>query len=191
MDMTYFERDGTMRMIGNATSWNDINVSALALGSGASEPDKVNVASSSIKAYAFNGTTATVDELHGSLEILHDWKEGSVIFPHIHWAPTTSSGGNVKWQFEYLWTSRNDVATSSITETLVMPAGGIAWREMVVHIPTNGIDGTGKGIGSRLQFRIFRDPGDAADTYAADAILLDVGVHYERDTIGSRETIAK
>ena len=40
-------------------------------------------------------------------------------------------------------------------------------------------------------FRIFRDPADAADTYAHDAAILDVGIHYEKDTMGSRGITTK
>jgi hypothetical protein len=40
-------------------------------------------------------------------------------------------------------------------------------------------------------FRLFRDPADVADTYGFDAVLLDVGLHYEKDTVGSRQVTTK
>lgn len=189
MNMTYFEQDGTMRSIGDATTWDDINVSGLGLGTRASAPSIVTVASTNIRAYAFNGNTATVDELHGSLEILHGYKEGSDISAHIHWMPATNTGGDVKWQLEYVWALNDSTISTSTTISATVAAGTTAWKPLIAEFPL--ITGTGKTIGSRFGFRLFRDPNDAADTYTGNAVLFDFGVHYERDTLGSRGTGTK
>ena len=183
------EADGTLVFKGDATVYNDINISGQALGTGAAAPATVDIASSTIKAYAFNGNTATVDELHGTVEILHDYKEGSDIVPHVHWSPATNDAGNVKWQLEYIWINREGTSGASTTISVVTAAGGTAWVGHISSFPA--ISGVGMEMGSRFMFRIFRDPADAADTYGFDAVLLDAGVHYERDTVGSRTVGAK
>ena len=39
--------------------------------------------------------------------------------------------------------------------------------------------------------RLFRDATDAADTYDADAVLLEFDVHYKVNMLGSREETSK
>lgn len=175
---------------GKGTYWNDINISGLSLGTaGASVPDLITVASTNIMVRGFIGTGVTVQEGWGSLEILHDYKEGTNIIPHVHWVPETSVAGDVKWQLEYAWLNRGQTFSTGTTITLTDAAGGTAWVEHRSSFPT--ITGTGMEIGSRFIFRLFRDPADVADTYDAYAGLIDFGIHYERDTMGSRGTVTK
>jgi len=183
-----FEADGTLKMNGAATVFNDINLSANALGTGASSPSKAAIASTTIRTYAFNGT-ATADELHGSFEIPHSYKEGSNLSFHVHWMPTTAGAGDVKWQLEYFWINEGGTASTSDTVSITTTAGGTAWVEKISTFAD--ISGASKTSQGRFAFRIFRDPSDVADTYGDSAALLDVGVHFEEDTIGSRTVNAK
>lgn len=185
-----FEADGTLVSYGNATCWDDINVSAFGLGTGASVPSIINIASTTIRTYAYNGNTSVVDELHGSLEILHNYAEGTDIIPHIHWLPSTNSGGDVKWQMEYVWINSDGIpVTSSTTVAVVSAAGSTAWLPKISAFQP--ISGTGKTIGSRFFFRVFRNPVDSQDTYGNDAAFTDFGVHYQINTLGSRQTYIK
>jgi len=184
-----FENDGTLKFVGDAVVFNDINMSGQALGPGATPPAVVNIAGSTIRAYAFIGTGGTQDELHGSCEILHDYLEGSDIVPHVHWSPTTAGAGDVKWQLSYIWINRGGTAGASTVISVVTAAGGTAWVGHISSFPA--ISGAGMEIGSRFMYRIFRDPADAADTYGADAVLYDIGIHYQADTVGSRTVTAK
>ena len=188
-DYTEIEADGTIKCAGGATTFNDINISGLALGTGPAAPAIIAINSTGILTYAFIGTGVLADELHGSLENLHDYLEGSDIVPHVHWCPTTTDAGNVKWQIEYIWISRTGTITTSTTIAVTTAAGGTAWTLKRSDFPT--VDGTGRNIGDRFMFRIFRDPADAADTYGFDAAILDVGIHYEKDMMGSRGITTK
>jgi hypothetical protein len=53
------------------------------------------------------------------------------------------------------------------------------------------ISGVGLKIGTIIRFRLFRNPGDAADTYAGDALLFQAGIHYEADALGSKQVFTK
>lgn len=186
---TEFEEDGTPVFIGDATNWNDINKSLLPLSTGANVPSIIAVnGATKIKVRAFNGI-GTVNELGEGCEILHDYKEGSDIQPHIHWAATTADAGNVKWNLAYMWVNRDGVYTGETIINVTVAASGVAWKEQRTNFPA--ISGTGKHIGSRFQFVLYRDPTDGADTYGHDAAAFDFGLHYERDTIGSRQITAK
>jgi hypothetical protein len=188
-DYTEVEADGTVVFNGDAVVFNDINIPGNSLGIGPSAPAVVAIAGSGILAYAFIGTGVLEDELHGSMEILHDYKEGSDIVSHVHWMPSTADVGNVKWQMEYIWVNRGGTAGASTTIDVTTAAGGTAWVGHISSFPA--VSGAGMEMGSRFMFRILRDPADVADTYGFDAVLLDIGVHYERDTVGSRTVAAK
>jgi hypothetical protein len=53
------------------------------------------------------------------------------------------------------------------------------------------IPGEGRKISDVISFRILRNPTDVADTFNADILLLSFGIHYERDTVGSRQRYIK
>ena len=164
-------------------------MSGQSLGTGPVAPGVIALNATGILTYAFIGTGVLADELHGSLETLHDYLEGSDIVPHIHWCPTTADVGNVKWQIEYIWLSRTGTIGASTTISVTTAAGGTAWALKRSDFPT--ISGVGRQIGDRFAFRIFRDPADVADTYGFNAAILDVGIHYEKDTVGSRQIAGK
>jgi hypothetical protein len=186
---TEFEADGTLHMVGDATNWNDINKALLPLSIGVNVPSIIAVnGASHLKVRAFNGN-ATMEELGEGCEILHDYKEGTDIQPHLHWAATTADAGNVKWQLAYMWINRDGTYSGETIIDVTVAASEVAWKEQRTNFPA--ISGTGKEIGSRFQFVLFRDPADVADTYAHDAAAFDFGIHYERDTIGSREITTK
>jgi len=180
-----FESDGTLVFYGNATTWNDINFPANSLGKTVNFPDDIALfGSGNIQGVGFAGTGTTVEQLFGATELLHDWKEGSNIELHLHWMPTTSDTGNVKWQVEYSWANALGTFGAPTSISKVVPAEGTAWKHYLDDF--TDIVGTGMKIGSYFVFRLFRDPADAQDTYEADAALLAIGIHYETDTLGSR-----
>lgn len=184
-----FEADGTLKFVGDATNWNDINLSLVPpAGQAAALPAIVAINSDAyLSAYAFSGTNPTPDQLHGSLEVLHDYKEGSDISFHVHWAATTADSGDVKWQLRYAWFNRDGVP-SGTTVAVVVATSGVAWKEQRT---TFTISGTGMTIGSRFIACLFRDAVDVDDTYAELAATYDMGLHYERDTVGSRQVTSK
>lgn len=188
-DNTTFEADGTIKLNGAATVWNDINKSLLPLSTGANVPPIIAVNGATyIKVRAFSGG-ATTHELGEGFEVLHDYKEGSDVYPHIHWAPTTAAAGNVKFQLAYMWVNRDGIFENETIITVTIATPGIAWKEQRTNFPT--ISGAGKEIGSRFQFVLFRIPSDAADTYGDQVAPFDFGLHYEGDTGGSRQITAK
>ena len=188
-DYLEVEADGTAVFHGEAVVWNDLNFPAFALGTAASAPDLVAfLGAGSLKILGFDGN-ATAEMLYGSGEILHDWKEGTDLCPHMHWTPTTADAGVVKWQLEYAWVDVGGTTGPAETISFTQTAGGTAWVHRFGDFP--GISGTGHHIGSTFMFRVFRNPADSADTYPADAGLFNFGLHYQSDTVGSRTEEAK
>lgn len=170
------------------TVWKDINIGGVNLTlSAANRPDQVTIDTTSIITYAFDGAALT-EEVSGAFELQHDYKEGTDIIPHVHWYPTTAGAGNVKWQLEY-WIRINDTVKLTGTITITDAASGTAWTEERADFPA--ITGTTLLINAQIHFRLFRNPTDAADTYAADAAIGTIGIHYEINTMGSRQTLVK
>jgi hypothetical protein len=189
-DNTTFEADGSQKMNGSATVWRDDNFAAVSLGLGATPPDSIPINGGTIEVRAFDGVAIT-EQLFFGTEYNHEAKEGADIVFHLHWSPTTAGAGNVKWQLTYKWINIDgSFAGAETTISVTQASGGVAWSSNKVSFPA--VSGAGKTIGSQIVGRLFRDPTDAADTYAADAaITATFGIHYEIDSNGSRQITTK
>lgn len=189
-DNTTVENDGTVVFNGAATTWEDLRVSINLRTSAGNPPTLTQFGTTGLYVYAFSGSSGT-DNIYFEVQLPHSWKEGSTIYPHVHWAPNSNGTGNVKWFLEYSW--ENIGATfpnSTTTINSVEAAGG----EQFVHHMTNigaGISGTGKNISSILLCHLYRDAGDSQDTYGDWAFLFGFDIHYEINTVGSRTTTSK
>lgn len=139
-----------------------------------SAPGVVTVVSGGVKSFGFDGGAST-EELFYHLDTQHDYIAGTDMVFHIHWVPATGAGGNVKWQIEYQWVEGGAVWPAPTAASVVTAAGTTAWADLRSDLT---ISGTGRTYNSRLLIRLFRNPVDAADTYAGDAVLTSVGLHY-------------
>jgi hypothetical protein len=166
--------------------WNDINFPATSLGKGASAPEAVNSLGTNIEVLAFDGGVTT-EQLYGNGELLHDWKEGTDIYFHIHWYPSTADAGNVTWQLEY--ELRDTAAFSGSTTINVTQATSGVGKLHRADFPA--INCTGYKIGSQIIFRLFRAPTATLDNYEHDAYAVSIGIHYQVDSLGSRSMATK
>ena len=184
-----FEEDGTLHFVGNASVYRDINLSgATLLTGGANNPDIINFIDGNLRVYAFDGVNIT-ERLYGSCEMQHDYKEGTDIEVHIHWTPTNGNTGNVVWQVYYSWANKDETYPPATLLVSTPTAATGAWKNTYTSVGV--ISGAGKTINSQLSIQVFRDPGNVGDTYVNDVALLQLGIHYECDTTGSRSTLVK
>lgn len=163
------------------TFWDDIILPPDILGARRTAPDRYDL-TPNIDVYAFNGTTV-IEEVSGSFEIPHTYKEGSDLRPHIHWGPTSTAVNNVKWQMAYSLADVGEVFSSETVINAIAETGGVTDEHQVNEFGI--IPGTGIRIGTIVNFRLFRDPTDSQDTYTDDAFLVGLGVHYQIDSAGS------
>jgi hypothetical protein len=135
---------------------------------------------------------ASSDEsVYFTVLIPHSYKEGSDIYPHAHWTPGSSTNtGAVRWGLEYSWANVNTAFPAATTVYCTDAGSGTANDNQVAEFPA-AISGTGKDIGSILVCRLFRDANDAADTFTADAGLLEFDFHIQVDAIGSDAETSK
>lgn len=181
-----FDEDGFLTLEGDARAWIDYNFGAGSVRLGAAAPDLIALNATNILVLAFDGVAIT-ESIDFNIEMNHNWAEGTTIYPHVHWYPTTNGAGNVVWSLEYVIVPEGSTAAigaaSTTINTTAQLAGGVAWVPKYVQFPA--ITMVGNEIGTQCFFRFFRNPG--ADTYAADAAIGTVGLHVMVDKFGSKE----
>jgi len=194
-DHTKIETDGTLILEGAATVWEDLRV-ALDKGANAAQLGFLPGAISGPEIWYFRNA-AGVEAMSFTVQMPHNWKEGSIIHPHIHWIPKTTGAGNVEWNFEYTWANYNpgapEIFPAVTTSTVVASGPFLINSNLITGLTANnvGIVATGKTVSSILICRIWRDSGRAADTYVGDAGGLSLDFHYEINSIGSHSEYTK
>jgi len=134
------------------------------------------------------------DEALITIQMPHSWKEGTTIQPHIHFMTTSdvSPADNFGIEFEYSWVDiGEDFPANSTLETNDISTGiNSDIMHQAAHITATGIDGTGHTISSVLLCRIKRVAA-TGDNYGDGVAILDFDIHFEMDTIGSRQEFIK
>jgi hypothetical protein len=174
--------------------YNDIYIDISPRTTGAGKPTLATF-SGNIQKYTF--AVNDITEL-GTNELLHDWKEGTAIELHVHWA---SNGTNVddravKWEIDYTWantvsaggTTAFAAATTASAETTIPTATNVDkthyYTSVVTFTPTGG------KIGAALLMSLKRI-ASAGTAPTNNPWCLMVGVHYQIDTLGSRQQSTK
>lgn len=195
------ESDGTVRMDNAATVWTDIMVYPDATTRGGSNPPVwgtrfKNNGGSSQGVYLWMFSASIEQELYFTVQIPHEYKIGSTLYPHVHWTTVTGtpSGTNVVWGLEYTaiaiagsFPNTTIVTANSVISIIGSPTG--TGQHIITALGT--ISGTNLGISSILVCRLFRATDNASDTFANEVGLLGFDIHYEQDTQGSRQEFIK
>jgi hypothetical protein len=186
--------DGNLTLSGLATAWDDLKVAGSNTRTGSTAPSfDLFGPSGTLRTLRFN--SGQHDEVHFEIQLPHNWKGGSKLYPHVHWTPVSATAGNVVWELEYAWASINGTygAPGNMASDPV-PAGGTAWVHKLTRLLEGGndyIDGTGKSFSSMLICRLHRNAGSGSDTLAADVAFLEFDLHYEIDSFGTNEELVK
>lgn len=196
--------DGTVSLNGTATTWNDLVVNPnMAKGSGTGTPTWELYLAPNI--YSWSMPDAVDDELDFTVQLPHNYKVNSTMYPHVHWAPATAAGTNrVLFELDYYWVNLGDAFTSYSTvsgyNVIGETAGAAPSRSLVANescitpMPNDrtGISGSGKGISSILLCRLRRKGSDSSnDTYTGKVFILSIDFHYEIDAFGSSSEYTK
>jgi len=190
---TEVEADGTLEFNGAATVWNDANVGAMTLTVPvASQPDEVNFVDevggdTGITTWGY----AIGEKSSGAIEVPHDYKEGSDITFHIHWQGVAAPSGTdyVKWQLTYTIAAANGEETLDAATTITVETAFDTQYEFKLS-SFDAITGTNIQMGDQFLFTLERVAA-AGDAYLGDALIATVGLHYECDTVGSRQMLSK
>jgi hypothetical protein len=186
--------DGSVRLVGDATQWDDLRISAASTRIGATAPT-MRAFGPSGNLFALCFDSAQHDEVFFEIQMPHSWKEGSNIYPHVHWAPISATAGNVVWQLDYSWANIDGAFGAPATMTGdATAAGGTAWIHKLTTLKSGGnayISGAGKTLSSMLVCRLHRDAGAGSDTLAEHVAFLEFDLHYQVDGFGSEAEYVK
>jgi hypothetical protein len=207
----YFQYDGTdMKLVTDAVAasdfvldcgtnktlelaevvWDDIRVAGSNLKLLGSKDPGFEAFTGGVYAYYFADEAVNEDEVFFSIQIPHDYKEGSDVTPHVHWAPEDNTAGNVRWALEYEWQNIGTAYAGTTTITVDAASPAVAKQHAVGTF--SAITGTGKTISSMMLCRLYRNSSHANDTLTGKkAYLLEFDLHYQKDTMGSRQISTK
>ena len=132
----------------------------------------------------------------GTVEIPHSYLEGSNLEVHIHLATNglnNATARKVKYTIFFSYGLPDNganvfTAEASLTAELNIPANQAA--KSVYYLSMGTITGTTIKIGTQLKMRVKRIAGTGTEPIA-DPFLGQVGVHYQKNTMGSRTISAK
>lgn len=188
-----FEEDGTYKANGNATTWDDLNGSALTLqvqGVGLS----LNATESTLE---FTTAANLSDYAFANYQNRHRWKAGSVVNPHIHWEQANNNIPN--FLIRYRWQRNLNSKTTAWTDykcTTPVATYVSGTFNQICH--GAGITPpAGYNISDVLELRVFRDNANnsgvftGSDQYTGTVGVTFVDIHIEEDTLGSRTEYAK
>ena len=179
-------------LVKHTPRWDDLRFPAQGINPPGAVSDPDLEATSGLWLFAAAGT----EILMGVAQLPHAWREGSAIRPHIHWQKTTSAAGNVLWRLEYEVVNNGEVAAmdfgTAVSTTSVAdgtPDTNTANKVLISSLGT--VDMLGYRVSCLMFWKLSRIGGDAADTYGADARLIEFDIHYELDSLGSEAEYTK
>lgn len=194
---SYFESDGTLVFNGDATVWNDWNLSRdFTPVAGVGVPTRNTLLGNIVKdQFAVNDALQ-----YQSTELLHDWKEGSDLQVHIHWATgglNDATVRGVKWEIEYTVCNPIESGVAPFAYTITntqslefsIPAAQPDRTHRVSTIFT--IPGATLKIGAQLLMRLKRIASVTNVAPVANPFVISFGVHFQADTCGSRSVTSK
>ena len=183
-DYVSINSSGNLVLMGSATVWEDLRFPAQVLKlSGTKPPTWTAYQGGEILSFSDQAIVGNEERVSFNAQLSHAYKEGSTIYPHIHWVSADTSLGNVVWQLSYSWGNwTGTFPAATVTTMTVAKSTTLNYHSMNSFSP---IVGTGKEISSILICELSRNSSNAADTYTSGAYLVEADIHLECNTIGS------
>jgi hypothetical protein len=196
---TQFDSTGHVTFAGTAKPWQDMLIEPIARTTGVNAPtfekwyDDAGGTSRGVYLYSFDdAVTASEKEVFFNMQMSHSWDGGDIQF-HVHWVGAVNdTTATPRWGLEYIW--REPGGTYSDT-TIVYATGNhlseadiTAGKHYITSFTALSPGSTADDLSSVLIGRLFRNSGDAADTYnavGAKCGLLYIDAHYQLARIGS------
>ena len=183
-----FEDDGTLVFYGSSITYEDIQIPALAAKAN-DNPPTLSTFRGSVVTYSFGEQNAQNEEqVFFNVQIPHSWNEGTTLYPHIHFSCGTTSADSVRWGLEYTWANVNG-SFGTTTTIYCSKQIGNAYEHKVAGFGGITPDSNTNKISSILVCRLFRNSSHVTeDSYNGDDVfLLQFDIHYEVNTMGSRQ----
>lgn len=190
----YVESDGTVRLTGTATAWEDLRVDGLSTRVGVVAPtDEVGFKGNN-NFYARNFVHTQADEVQFHIQYPHQMIIGSDLSPHVHFSPWITGTNDVqavRFILEYYWAGINEEFGSGTSYTMAYTwTGSNQWVHLIADGELGEFDTSGKGLSSMMKCRLYRD-NTIANNLAGKITFLYFDVHYMVDSLGSKDEYVK
>lgn len=185
--------DGTLRLVGAATVWDDITP-----GIAAAKTSGPGVTLNLDEMTLDFVTTANLSDFAViPVQLLHKVKAGSAIYPHVHWWQAQANTPN--WLLQYRWQRNGGTKTTAWTNykcntnAFTYTSGTLNQLSYGAAIPAPA----DYGISDIVQLRLLRDSANTsglftgADPYTATVSATSFDPHVEIDSIGSASEYTK
>lgn len=192
----YYDSSGKLILrfnhISNGSNAHYFYVDKLSIVKKVYVPKKSYIPNTTIQLLSFDGTAPSNPiQISGAYEITHAYIQGSTISPHFHWIASSTNSGTVNVYLEYQWVNNDGSASRYGTMTYSHIVSTTATLGSPIPSGFGDINGTGMKMGSRFRFRFYRTPMVNGDTYPDSLILEDIGVHVNKDSLGSKDVWVK
>jgi len=178
---------------GNATVWDDRDYP---LGGQRISAPASKVVESTNNLIAYTTNCPLTDYVWMNIQMSHSKKLFSPVYPHLHWSQDSTKRPN--WLVEYRWiyggiTIPSTWSYSTISAPVYPLTAGIAQITDFVPITPS----SDEGLSAILQVKLKRDSSNTSakfastDPYGASAFAQSFDIHYERDSMGSRQAYVK
>ena len=191
----YFGSDGTFRLTGSATAFEDLRVDGLNTRTGVVAPTDETGFRGNSNFYVRNFVHNQADEVQFDVQFPHAWNAGSTISPHVHFSPWitgTASVQAVRFILDYYWGNIDEpFPTGSSTFAMEYTwTGSFQWKHLIAEHVGTDLSGAGKGFSSIMKCRLYRD-NTITNNLAGKATLLYFDIHYQSDGFGSQKNTQK
>lgn len=192
-----FESDGTLRFVGDATTWRD-ELGPL-IGQRLESPGSDIVQNNTEGTITFKSSARyPTDYITYTLQINHDWLVQSVCEFHVHWWQANVQSAN--WLIGYRWQVNGQLKTAGwtlvplTTQIFTYSAGTLNQINdgaSTITPPANA------DLSDIFQVRLYRDYTNVstlfsgAETTGLDVEAMSSDMHRRSDTLGSREEYSK
>lgn len=135
-----------------------------------------------ISAYEFSA--GTMNQIWITFHVTHDYRDGSLVFPHIHWGTTsTATSGTVRWGFEYTVAKGHDQAAFPASTTVYVEYT-FSENKQYQHFVSEVAEAQAFDAfeaDTLILMRIFRDAAHANDDFADTVHAFTADIHFEVD----------
>ena len=185
---TEFESTGFQKNVGNAIYWRDIDFPIVVRTTGANIP--------SYQTIQGNLTTPrwAVNDFYQCdvQEMVHEWKEGSTCYWHLHMITNGTDTTNrfVKWEVEYTYVNVGGQLVTNTANTFEVTIPANTASKTMILVSISNFTPTTLLIGGHVYARLRR----IASTGTAptnDPFCGMLQLHVQCDTLGSRSMSAK
>lgn len=165
------------------TYWEDLNVPLTTTKVGAlNKPDfdYTNIG------FLFPQNDAS-EIIYFIVQMPHRWKQGTAIYPHIHWQQ--SADQTPVFKLDYKIYNNNELVPADFstytmsTKAFTYSSGNLGQ----ISKNTTGITMTGKTISCMILCKLYRDD----NAYTGDVLVNQFDIHYEIDSAGSDDEYDK